>query len=462
LNKNILAIDIGSTKICAIIADKLDDNQLQILGHGIVKSQGIKKGSMVNIELASKAIKKAVSDAKRIAGSNIDTTIVSISNSYTKSINSSGIVNIPHKDIGIKEIRRVLNTALYNANVPSEYEIIHVLPYNFKVDDQDFVEDPYGMNATRLEAEVNIIMTQKSNLSNLKKAVKSAGIDIEDIVMNGYASSIATINSDDKELGVAIIDLGGQTSTLTVYTGNAIRHSDFFGIGSNHITSDLSIALHTPLNVAEEIKLQYGDLTDTSMDSVELPIIGNDDKKSLVSLDIIRDVILARIEETLLILEKMFEKSGLKEKVGSGVILTGGGTNLKGIRDLAQSIFSNMPVRIISPNISNIKGMFEELKNPAFSSVIGLLLYKNGEHAEYEINYSQNLLHNKKDDKENLKDIKISSQAEDIKKEDNRFVTSRIQENEKIEKISLEDMTKADKHSNNQINKVVTWLKQLF
>ncbi|MBD3831448.1 MAG: cell division protein FtsA, partial [Arcobacter sp.] len=173
MNKNILVIDIGSTKICAIIAEKVDDNQLQILGHGIVKSQGIKKGSIVNIELASKAIKKAVSDAKRIAGSNIDTAIVSISNSYTKSINSSGIVNIPHKDIGIKEIHRVLNTALYNANVPSEYEIIHVLPYNFKVDDQDFIEDPYGMNATRLEAEVNIIMTQKSNLSNLKKAVKS-------------------------------------------------------------------------------------------------------------------------------------------------------------------------------------------------------------------------------------------------------------------------------------------------
>lgn len=459
MNKNILAIDIGSTKICAIIAEKLDNGQLQILGHGIVKSQGIKKGSIVNIELASKAIKKAVSDAKRISGSNIESAIVSISNSYTKSINSSGIVNIPHKDIGIKEIHRVLNTALYNANVPSEYEIIHVLPYNFKVDDQDFVEDPYGMNATRLEAEVNIIMTQKSNLSNLKKAVKSAGIDIEDIVMNGYASSIATINSDDKELGVAIIDLGGQTSTLTVYTGNAIRHSDFFGIGSNHITSDLSIALHTPLNVAEDIKLLHGDLTDTSSDSIELPIIGNDDKKSLVSLDIIRDVILARVEETLLILEKMFEKSGLKEKVGSGVILTGGGTNLKGIRDLAQSIFSNMPVRIISPNITSIKGMFEELKNPAFSSVIGLLLYKNGEHAEYEINYSQNLLHNKNAEEENLKDIKIANKLESIEKEDNYYRNSSSNENAKI---SLGDMTKADKSSNNQVSKVITWLKQLF
>lgn len=459
MNKNILAIDIGSTKICAIIAEKLDNGQLQILGHGIVKSQGIKKGSIVNIELASKAIKKAVSDAKRISGSNIESAIVSISNSYTKSINSSGIVNIPHKDIGIKEIHRVLNTALYNANVPSEYEIIHVLPYNFKVDDQDFVEDPYGMNATRLEAEVNIIMTQKSNLSNLKKSVKSAGIEIEDIVMNGYASSIATINSDDKELGVAIIDLGGQTSTLTVYTGNAIRHSDFFGIGSNHITSDLSIALHTPLNVAEDIKLLHGDLTDTSSDSIELPIIGNDDKKSLVSLDIIRDVILARIEETLLILEKMFEKSGLKEKVGSGVILTGGGTNLKGIRDLAQSIFSNMPVRIISPNTSNIKGMFEELKNPAFSSVIGLLLYKNGEHAEYEINYSQNLLHNKNAEEDNLKDIKINTKFEDNEKEDGYYGSSLNNENKKI---SLGEMTKVDKNSNNQVNKVITWLKQLF
>ena len=224
MSDTILAIDIGSTKICAIIAE-IEDSHITVQGHGIAKSQGIKKGAITNIELASKAIKKAINDAKRIAGSNITSATVSISNAYAKSLNSTGIVNIPHKDISIKEINRVMQTALYNANVPNEYEVVHVLPYNFRVDDQDFIEDPFGMNASRLEVDVNIIITQKSNLSNLKKAIRSAGVDIDGIVLSGYASAIATMDEDEKELGVAVIDLGGQTSNLVIHTGNSIRYN---------------------------------------------------------------------------------------------------------------------------------------------------------------------------------------------------------------------------------------------
>ncbi|MEN8726343.1 MAG: cell division protein FtsA, partial [Sulfurovum sp.] len=155
MSDTILAIDIGSTKICAIIAE-IKDSEVTIQGHGISKSKGVKKGAITNIELASKSIKKAINDAKRIAGSNITSATVSISNAYAKSLNSTGIVNIPHKDISIKEINRVMQTALYNANVPTEYDVIHVLPYNFRVDDQDFIEDPFGMNASRMEVDVNI------------------------------------------------------------------------------------------------------------------------------------------------------------------------------------------------------------------------------------------------------------------------------------------------------------------
>ena len=176
MNSPFLVIDIGSTKICAIIADRLDDGQIQIMGHGITKSQGIKKGAITNIELASKAIRKALNDAKRVSGAIPSKATVSISNNYAKSLNSTGIVNIPHKDISIHEINRVMQTALHNANIPNEYEVVHVLPYNFKVDDQEFVEDPFGMNASRLEVDTNIIIIQKSNLLNLKKAVKSAGV----------------------------------------------------------------------------------------------------------------------------------------------------------------------------------------------------------------------------------------------------------------------------------------------
>ena len=303
MSDTILAIDIGSTKICAIIAE-IKDSDVTIQGHGISKSQGVKKGAITNIELASKSIKKAISDAKRIAGSNISSATVSISNAYAKSLNSTGIVNIPHKDISIKEINRVMQTALYNANVPTEYDIIHVLPYNFRVDDQDFIEDPFGMNASRMEVDVNIIMTQKSNLSNLKKAVRSAGVEIDGIVLSGYASAIATMDEDEKELGVAVIDLGGQTSNLVIHTGNSIRYNDFLGVGSNHITNDLSMALHTPLQVAENVKVRHGSLVESSNEIIELPIIGDEESRNGVSLEVVHSVIFSRVEEALMILSK--------------------------------------------------------------------------------------------------------------------------------------------------------------
>lgn len=246
MSRTILAIDIGSTKICAIIAEVGNDKSISITGAGVCKAQGLKKGSITNIELASRSIKTALNDAKRVSGSDAaKTAIVSISGAYTKSVNSSGIVNIQNKEVSFKEIERVMQASLYNANIPNEYEVLHALPYNFKVDDQDYIEDPLGMNASRLEVDTHIITTQKSNLNNLRKAVRGAGIEVENIVLSGYASSIATLNQDEKELGVALIDMGGHTSNLVIHSGNSIRYNEFLGVGSNHVTSDLSMALHT-------------------------------------------------------------------------------------------------------------------------------------------------------------------------------------------------------------------------
>jgi cell division protein FtsA len=412
LSETILAIDIGSTKICAIIAE-VEDAKVKILGHGISKSQGIKKGAITNIELSSKAIKKAITDANRIAGSNLTSATVSISNAYAKSLNSTGVVNIPHKDISLKEITRVMQTALYNANVPNEYDVVHVLPYNFRVDDQDYIEDPFGMNASRMEVDVNIVMTQKSNLSNLKKAVRSAGVEIDGIVLSGYASAIATIKEDEKELGVAVIDLGGQTSNLVIYTGNSIRYNDFLGVGSNHITNDLSMALHTPIQTAESVKVSHGNLIETSNEIIELPIIGDEDNKKEVSLEMVHSVIYSRVEEVLMILANSLEKSSLKDQIGAGIILTGGMTKLKGIRELAQSIFSAMPVRIAKVT-NKIEGLFDELKDPAYSTVLGLLLYKSGENTQYEINFQQEVIHSKDIHIENLNDIKIANTINEV------------------------------------------------
>ncbi len=467
MSETILAIDIGSTKICAIIAE-VEDSKVKILGHGIAKSQGIKKGAITNIELSSKAIKKAINDANRIAGSNIATATVSISNAYAKSLNSTGVVNIPHKDISIKEITRVMQTALYNANVPNEYDVVHVLPYNFRVDDQDYIEDPFGMNASRMEADVNIIMTQKSNLSNLKKAVRSAGVEIDGIVLSGYASSVSTINEDEKELGVAVMDLGGQTSNLVIHTGNSIRYNDFLGVGSNHITNDLSMALHTPLQTAENVKVIHGNLIETSNEVIELPIIGDEDNKNGVSLEVVHSVIYSRVEELLMILANSLEKSSLKDQIGAGIILTGGMTKLKGIRELAQSIFSAMPVRIAKAT-EEIEGIFDELKDPSYSTVLGLLLYKSGKNTQYEINFQQEVLHSKNVDVENLNDIKISNtinEVEDNNKQIKQIKQIKQKNNKKIdtdtEAFSFDDLPNISEENNNPFKKLANWAKQLF
>ncbi|MCB4752015.1 MAG: cell division protein FtsA [Sulfurovum sp.] len=459
MSDTILAIDIGSTKICAIIAE-IKDEGVQVLGHGVSKSRGVKKGAITNIEMASKSIKKAISNAKRIAGNNITSAIVSISNAYAKSLNSTGIVNIAHKDISIKEINRVLQTALYNAKIPNEYEVIHVLPYNFRVDDQGFVEDPFGMNASRMEVDANIIITQKSNLSNLKKAVRSAGIEIDNIVLSGYASTIAVMDRDEKELGAAIIDLGGQTSNLVVHVGNSIRYNDFLGVGSNHITNDLSMALHTPLQVAEEVKIQYGDLSETSNEVIEFPIIGEEEEnRNDVSLEIVRSVIFARVEEALMILDKLLEKSTLKEQIGAGVILTGGMTKLKGIRELAQSVFTSLPVRIAKPR--ELEGLFGELRNPSYATVVGLLLYKAGEYTQYEINFNQEMLHSKTFTRtdNNLEDIKLEHTQQEPQTE---TLLSEEEKSEVETTVIFDDLPNSNAQKNNPIERFFNWTKQLF
>ncbi len=386
----ILSVDIGSTKVCAIIAQKSEDG-IKILGAGISKSQGIKKGIITNIELASRSIKHAINDAKRVAGTHYDRVVVSISGAYTKSVDSYGVVNVPNKEIGIKEINRVLQMADHNANIPNEYEKLHVLPYNFKVDEHPNIDDPLGMNGSRLEVQVHIITVLKSSLNNLKKAVKSASIEIDNIVLNGYASSISVLNEDEKELGVAVVDLGGATSNIAIHLGNSIRYNDFLGVGSNNVTNDLSMALHTPIGAAERVKIDYGSLKSDSNDIIELPSIGDEASSNDVSLEIVTNVIYARVEETLMIIAKSIEDSGFRDQLGAGIVLTGGLTKLDGIRELAQAIFNNMPVRLAKPNEHGIEGMFDTLKGPEFSTSIGLLLYGTGGFTPYEMDSQRKL-----------------------------------------------------------------------
>ena len=453
MSKTVLAIDIGSTKICAIIA-QINDDSTQIIGAGTTKAQGLKKGSITNIELASKSIKTAVSDAKRVAGSDIKRAIVSISGAYTKSLNSNGIVNIPNKEISFKEIERVMQTSLYNANIPNEFEVLHALPFNFKVDDQDFIEDPLGMNASRLEVETHIITTQKSNLNNLKKAVRAAGIEVENVILNGYASSIATLNPDEKELGVAVIDMGGNSSNITIHVGNSIKYNDFLGVGSNHVTSDLSMALHTPLNIADSVKLSYGSLLTPTNDLIELPIIGDEDSTHEVSLEVVHNVIFARVEETLMILAQFIENSGLKEQMGAGVVLTGGFAKMEGIRDLAIATFGSMPVRIAKPK--EMDGLFDNLRDPEYSSAIGLVMYSASAFTPYEIDVNKNVRH--------ANETPIEETSVDFTAEPQEIPVPPVQQEEEVKQNMVTLPSKKEKKSDEAgaFSKFWNWATQLF
>ncbi len=469
MNRTVLAIDIGSTKVCAVIAEIGSDGEISITGAGVTKAQGLKRGSIVNIDLAAKSIKSALEDARRISGSTINSAIVSISGAYAKGITSDGIVNIQSKEVTYSEIERVMQTALYNANIPHEFEVLHVLPYNFKIDDQDSnIEDPLGMDASRLRAQVYIITTQKSFLNNLRKTVKTAGLEIENIVLSGYASLISTINDDEKELGAVVIDMGGNSCNLAIHSGNSVRYVEFLGVGSHHVTTDLSMALHTPIEEADKVKLRYGSLSESGGGLIEVPTIGVESDKQEVSLDVVRNVVYARVDETLKLLAHFLENSGLIKNIGAGVILTGGFSKMEGIRELAVAIFGSMPVRLARPK--ELNGHFESLRGPEFASAIGLVLYAAKPYTLYEIDVNKHIRRNEivpSEAKKSLSNLRESTvKQESLQKSDLNSESSL--DKSKVSKdgmvmLGAKKVKKAkDSNEPNVFNKIWNWATQLF
>nr|WP_314562946.1 cell division protein FtsA [uncultured Campylobacter sp.] len=457
MSTKILGIDVGSVQICAVIGQH-DETGLKIIGIGTSKTQGIKKGVITNIELASKSIKSALIDAQRVAGTRYEKVVVSISGAYTKSVDSNGVVNIPTYEIGIKEIQRSMSESERRAQIHSDYEKLHILPYNFKVDDQEHIEDPLGMNGSRLEVQTHIIMAQKSSLSNLRKALNLAGVEPDNIVLSSYASAIATLNQDEKDLGVAFIDMGGATCNMIIHSGNSIRYNEFLGIGSSNITNDLSAALHTPILKAEDIKLNYGILLNNANELVEIPPINEDGKVQEVSLDIISNVIYARAEETLMILAKMLEDSGYKNSIAAGVVLTGGMTKLEGIRELAVAIFDNMPVRIARPK--EMEGLYEILRDPANSCAIGLCMYGAGYFTPYEIDSEKKMRYKDEVVVKNkiLKDIVYDNgvKTEDrknLEEVDNKFFKGSTLDDNYIDDLRIDDDRTLQDELNEDLNK---------
>ena len=397
MSNTILAIDIGSSSITAVIAKHDLEYNINILGTGIQNSEGVNKGLIINIEEASKAIKNAVTLAKRNTTETIETSVVSVSGSYTKSIRSSGSVNVPNGLITETEINQVMQMALYNATIVPEYEVVHVIPIFFKVDDSVDVDNPLNMNGSRLEVSVYIVTAKRTALTNIKSALKVSGVDMTTFVLDGYASAISILDNQQKRFGTTVINLGATTTEFVCYKGNSMIYNGFIPVGSNHITNDLSVMLHTPPMAAERIKTEYGSLTkdytpnnELGVTKVKIPRIGDEDTNSEVALDYIQTIIHARVEEVLVLVKNQLKKSGILDNIGSGIVVTGGMSSLEGIKPLAEKIYQGIPISVSNPK--NIKNGYLNFDDPSMSTIVGLLEYSLGATRNYELDSSKQLV----------------------------------------------------------------------
>ncbi len=312
---------------------------------------------------------------------------------------SNGVVNIPSGQITQNDIKQVLKMALYNAQVISDYEVIHVLPIFFRVDDGTTISNPLNMNGSRIEVSVNIITAKKTSLTNVRNALKQIGLEVDKFVLSAYANSIATLNADQRKLGAAVINLGGTTSQFVVQKGTTIIYNDFLPVGSENITNDIVSTFHTPYSAANMIKKQYATLlpyddneNEQSIKKVKLPMLGNESESKEISLEQIQPIIHARIEETLSIIHDKLLDSAAIENIDGGIVLTGGMTFIPGIKDLASKIFTDIPVKVANPK--NIQNGYINFNTPTMSTIVGLLLYELDYENMFELDSNGNLLQN--------------------------------------------------------------------
>jgi cell division protein FtsA len=394
LNKTLLAIDIGSANVTAVIARNNLDYKINILGTGSYKSDGINKGVISNIEVASKCIKDAVLIARRNTTEHIDSTVVSISGAYTKGIRSSGSVNVPNGLITENEINQVMQMALYNATIIPEYEVVHVIPIFFKIDDSADVENPLNMNGSRLEVSVFVVTAKKTALTNIQSALKIAGISVNNFVLDAYATAISVLDVQQKKFGATVINMGSTTTEYICYKGTSVIYNGFIPVGSNHITNDISVMLHTPPIAAEKIKTEYGDLLKSNEElvnkKVRTPRIGDEKNSSEVSLEHVQTIIHARVEEVLTLVRNNLKKSGIHENLGSGIVITGGMSKLSGLKELATLVFDNLPVKISNP--INIKNGYMSFEDEKMATIVGLLLYSLEPNRNFELDSNKNLI----------------------------------------------------------------------
>jgi cell division protein FtsA len=372
-NENIVVgLDIGTTKICAVVGE-ISNNDINIIGIGTSPSIGLRKGVVVNIESTVESIKKAVEEAELMAGCEISSVYAGIAGGHITGFNSRGIVAIKGTEITQADLDRVIDAARAVA-IPLDREVIHVLPQEYIVDDQIGIQNPIGMAGVRLEAKIHIVTGAVTSAHNIVKCANRSGLDVCDIVLESLASGEAVLTSEEKELGSALLDLGGGTSDLAIFSGKNIKHTFVLSLGGNNLTNDIAIGVRAPLAEAEKIKTKYGTClshTITGEETIEVPGMGGREPKKLPR-QILGEILEPRMEEIFTLIQREIYRAGMESSINSGMVITGGTALLEGISEVAESIF-NLPVRIGRP--SGISGLTDVVNNPMYATGVGLVIY---------------------------------------------------------------------------------------
>lgn len=372
-NRIVVGLDIGTSKIVAIIAKIIDDTRVEIVGLGHKPSQGLKKGVVINIESTVSAIQAAIDEAELMAGSKVSAVYAGIAGSHIKSLNSHGIVAIKEKEVTAGDVERVIDAAKAVA-IPADQKILHVLPQEFIIDNQDGIREPIGMAGVRLEAKVHLVTGALSAAQNIAKCVQRCGLVVNDVILEQLASSFSVLTEDEKDLGVCLVDIGGGTTDIAVFTEGAIRHTAVIPIAGDQVTNDIAVALRTPTQYAEDIKVRYACALRQLADSdevIEVPGVGDRDSREL-SRQALAEVVEPRYEELLGLVYAELQRSGFEELCASGIVLTGGSAKMEGVVELAEEVF-HMPVRLGEPQ--NIFGLVDVVCNPIHATGVGLVMY---------------------------------------------------------------------------------------
>ncbi|HEX7029742.1 MAG TPA: cell division protein FtsA [Gammaproteobacteria bacterium] len=369
----IVGLDVGTSKVVAIVGEVRPDGSIEIIGIGSHPSRGLKKGVVVNIESTVQSIQRAVEEAELMAGCQINSIFAGIAGSHVKSLNSHGIVAIRDKEVTSGDVERVIDAARAVA-IPADQKILHILPQEFIIDEQDGIKEPVGMSGVRLEAKVHMVTGAVSAAQNIIKCVRRCGLEVDDLILEQLASSYAVLTEDEKDLGVCIVDIGGGTTDIAVFTDGSIRHTAVIPIAGDQVTNDIAVALRTPTHFAEEIKIKYAcalpQLANPD-ETIEVPSVGERPPRRLAR-QTLAEVVEPRYEELFSLVQAELRRSGFEDVIAAGIVLTGGSAKMEGAIELAEEVF-HMPVRLGIPQ--HVSGLSDVVRNPIHATGVGLLLF---------------------------------------------------------------------------------------